>query len=168
MERFFYYLLPFINQLMINTLNTHYIKTSQKVSDAGMWSPKLFISYFSIILVVFCINIPSLQAKETILIASLKSKNDKIFMRMLEQTNSFIEYDRYIRSKHFKCKAILKNDLTSNHLENMTKVNMELDYGRVLMLSSKQEFQGYSGEQLKDIRRLDKILDLLTGKCLYY
>ena len=55
------------------------------------------------------------EAKETILIDSMKSTKDKILMRMLEQTNSYIEYDRFIQSKPFKCKAILKNHLTSNY-----------------------------------------------------
>lgn len=102
------------------------------------------------------------------MIESLKSKNDKIFIKLLEQTHSFIEYDRYIQSKQFKCKAILKNDLTNNRPENMTKIDLELDYGRVLVINSKDGIQGYSEDQIKDIRRLDKILDLLTGKCLYY
>lgn len=45
---------------------------------------------------------------------------------------------------------------------------MELDYGRVLMVNSKEEISGYSADQIAEIKRIDKILDLLAGKCLYY
>jgi hypothetical protein len=37
-----------------------------------------------------------------------------------------------------------------------------------MSIKGKEHPPGYTSVQLEEIKRLDKILDLLIGKCLYY
>jgi hypothetical protein len=54
-------------------------------------------------------NLVSVVGKETVIVESLATKNDKILAKLLEQTHRYIEYERFISAQTFQCKAILKN-----------------------------------------------------------
>ena len=60
-------------------------------------------------LMVFQMNLTSVVGKETVIVESLATKNDKILAKLLEQTHRYIEYERFISAQTFQCKAILKN-----------------------------------------------------------
>ena len=61
------------------------------------------------ILVVFLMSLVTAESKETVIVESLATKNDKILAKLLEQTHRYIEYERFISAQTFQCKAILKN-----------------------------------------------------------
>lgn len=49
------------------------------------------------------------QGKETIIIEGLQTKNDRILIKLTEEVNSYIQYERYLQDEKFICKAFIKN-----------------------------------------------------------
>lgn len=62
----------------------------------------------------------------------------------------------------------MKNELTKNHTEKSEEIDIELDYGRVSTLLTPSSIGPNSPENILLAKRLDKILNILNGHCLYY
>ena len=90
-----------INQYMRNTLNTYDRNPYLKASKHSILSQKSFFARTSIILAIILLCLKVVDCRETILVESLPSKNDKIMLKMLEQTHDYIEFERYIDSRRF-------------------------------------------------------------------
>lgn len=90
-----------INQYMRNTLNTYDRNLDYKASKHYILSQKTIFERTSIALTIILLCLQVVDCRETVLVESLSSKNDKIMLKMLEQTHDYIEFERYIDSRRF-------------------------------------------------------------------
>ena len=106
------------------------------------------------------------QGMEVILIDRLISKNDKILIKLTEEVNSYIQYERYLQNEKFICKAFIKNELSKNTEEHIEELPVTLDYVKVNDLAFNQHLNDHADNER--IFEVDRILDMLNGQCLYY
>lgn len=90
-----------INQYMRNTLNTYDRNPDYKASQHNILGRKAISARTSIALAIILLCLQVVDCRETVLVESLRSKNDKIMLKMLEQTHDYIEFERYIDSRRF-------------------------------------------------------------------
>jgi hypothetical protein len=90
-----------INQYMRNTLNTYDRNPDSKANLHNILGRKAISARASIVLAIILLCLQVADCRETVLVESLRSKNDKIMLKMLEQTHDYIEFERYIDSRKF-------------------------------------------------------------------
>ena len=86
---------------MRNTLNAHNCNPNNQANKHNFLGQKAIFARTSITLTIILLCLQVADCRETVLVETLRSKNDKIMLRMLEQTHDYIEFERYIDSRRF-------------------------------------------------------------------
>lgn len=144
---------------MSNTFDVS-LRCRRRLGSGGVGIWLLLVSIW------LCVDLCS--GKETVLLPFLKTKNEKILLRMLQQTNYHVKYERFVNGKLMECISPLKNDLTKSSSPRIIPLSTSLDFAKTLALHSSQPYAGLSPAELGETRRVDLILDLVQGICLYY
>lgn len=101
--------------------------------------------------------------------SSLTTKNDRILLGILKETNFLLSSRVVIKGRKFECLSIMKNELTRNVPSTYLHLNYSLSYLDVLMAES-SFLLGVPREDpaLLLNYRLERILSGLAGICVYF
>lgn len=79
-----------INQYMRNTLNAYDRNPNSEAKKYKIPCQRAISARTSIVLAIILLCLQVADCRETVLVESLRSKNDKIMLKMLEQTHNYI------------------------------------------------------------------------------
>jgi hypothetical protein len=112
------------------------------------------------------------QCKETMLIEKFESKNDRILFRILQETNYLLKSSKKIGENTYNCYSIIKNHLKGNELATYQPINHSISVYEAEILAAEFEDMQATGVEESPLStlyyQLDKILDIVKGKCLYF
>ena len=118
-------------------------------------------------LLATCLLLSCCQSKETVLLSGLNTKNDRILYRILQETNFLLKSSKKLKDNTFDCFSIIKNDLLRNKVSTYQPLNYSINTFESIILQQVYSLEPGSPQQTL-YYRLDRILDILSSKCVYF
>lgn len=109
------------------------------------------------------------EAKETVLMSSLSTKNDRILLGILKETNFLLPSWKIIQGRRFECLSIIKNELVKNVRSTYFPLNYSFTYLDLILTESTFLLGELHEEPERFLNyRIEKVLSGLAGICLYF